>query len=331
VSRYSIAVVSDIHYAGPGEIGRSGHESKAIGNPLLRGFVGVYRYYIWLRDVFAHNHLLEYFLDRVPPADLVIGNGDYSCDTAFIGSVDPAAFESASLCLGKLREAYGDRFVAVMGDHELGKKSIFGGAGGMRLLSWEQARSGLKIEPFWIREVGVYRVIGITSSLVALPVFDADLLEDEVEGWNQIREKHLQQIEGAFESLSNEHKVILFCHDPSAIPFLERMDAVRQRVDQIEQTIIGHLHSDLILRMSGFLSGMPHITSMGSTVNRLSAALCQARCWPPFKLRLCPSLAGIELLKDGGFLELQLDPSGREPLKVMKRPVPREGLNDCSG
>ena len=212
MSRYSIAVVSDIHYAGPGEIERSGHESRAIGNPLLRSFVGVYRRYIWLRDVFAHNHLLEFFLDRVPQSDLVVGNGDYSCDTAFIGSVDPAAFESASLCLGKLREAYGDRFVAVMGDHELGKKSIFGGAGGMRLPSWDRALSGLKIEPFWIREVGVYRVIGIASSLVALPVFDADLLEDEVEGWNQIREKHLRQIESAFESglmMANEIKKII--------------------------------------------------------------------------------------------------------------------------
>lgn len=326
MSRFSIAVVSDIHYAGPSEMERSGHESKAIGNPLLSGVVGIYRRHIWLRDVFSHNHLLDFFLNRVPHADLVVGNGDYSCDTAFIGPVDLAAFESVGLCLGKLRECYGDQFVAVMGDHELGKKSIFGGAGGMRLPSWERAISGLGIEPFWIREVGVYRIIGVTSSLVGLPVYDADLLEGEVTEWNRLREEHVRQIEDAFESLTGENKVILFCHDPSAIPFLGELDAVRKRVDQVEQTIIGHLHSELILRMSGYLSGMPHISFLGSTVNRLSAALQRARSWPEFNLRLCPSLAGIELLKDGGYLELELDPSGGEPLNVVKRSVPRAGL-----
>ena len=324
--RISIAVVSDVHFAGPAEKARAGHEAKVIGNGVLRGLVELYRHYVWLRDVFAHNHLLDYFIETVRDPDLVVGNGDYSCDTAFIGPMDAACYESAALCLEQLRSAYGERFVSVMGDHELGKKSIFGGAGGMRLASWERTVSELKVEPFWIHEIGVYRLIGITSSLVALPVFDADVMGEEMDGWKRLRADHLRQIEQAFSKLSKEHRVILFCHDPSALPFLAPLEGVKERLDLIEQTVIGHLHSDLIVKMSRFLSGMPHLSFLGSTVNRLSAALRQARTWKHFKVRLCPSLAGIELLKDGAFLQLELDPSGEQPLVVTRHLVPREGL-----
>jgi hypothetical protein len=85
---------------------------------------------------------------------------------------------------------------------------------------------------------------------------------------------------------------------------------VRSRVDQIEQTIIGHLHSPLILWKSRVLSGMPILRFLGHSVQRFSTALREARHWRPFKVRLCPSLAGIELLKDGGYYSMELDDSG---------------------
>ncbi len=326
MSAVTIAVVSDIHYAGPQERLRAGHESSAIHNGLLRLLVGFYRHHIWLRDVFAHNHLVDYFIEHAKGADWVVGNGDFSCDTAFVGSMDAASSESAELCLGRLRAAFPDRFLAVMGDHELGKKSIFGGVGGMRTRSWEQSVNGLGIPPFWTQDIGVYRLIGVCSSLVGLPVFDADVLPDELPLWKEWRREHLERVASAFSDLKKHQKVVLFCHDPSALPFLLEVDAVREHIGQIERTIIGHLHSELIVRMSRFLSGMPHLSFLGSTVNRLSAALRQSRAWKPFNLQLCPSLAGIELLRDGGFLRIRLDPSGLRPLKLELERVPREGL-----
>jgi hypothetical protein len=58
---------------------------------------------------------------------------------------------------------------------------------------------------------------------------------------------------------------------------------------------------------------MPPIRFLGHTVQHLSTALSEARLWRPFNVRLCPALAGIELLKDGGYLTAQLDPEARQP------------------
>jgi hypothetical protein len=45
----------------------------------------------------------------------------------------------------------------------------------------------------------------------------------------------------------------------------------------------------------------------------LSSALREARYWKPFNVLLCPSLSGIELLKDGGFYTVELDLESRQP------------------
>jgi hypothetical protein len=107
--------------------------------------------------------------------------------------------------------------------------------------------------------------------------------------------------------------VLLFCHDPTALPFLWREEPIRARLTQIEQTVIGHLHSNLVMWKSRLLAGMPPIRFLGHTVQHLSTALSEARLWRPFNVRLCPALAGIELLKDGGYLTAQLDPEARQP------------------
>jgi len=74
--------------------------------------------------------LLDGFLDRAGTPDWVIANGDYSCDSAYLGLSDPAAYESAALCLQRLRDRFAGRLLAIMGDHELGKRSMAGGFGG---------------------------------------------------------------------------------------------------------------------------------------------------------------------------------------------------------
>src|SRR5262249_16137519 len=100
-----------------------------------------------------------------------------------------------------------------------------------------------------------------------------------------------------------------------ALPFLLEQELVRSRLPQLEQTIVGHLHSPLVLWHSRWLAGMPRINFMGHTARRLSAALRSARAWRPFKVRLCPAHAGIQLLKDGGFYTASLDSSARRPAR----------------
>src|SRR5260370_12893450 len=157
--------------------------------------------------------------------------------------------------------------------------------------------------------------MGVGSSMVALPVFEADRLAEERAEWREIRERHLAEIGGAFAGLKPDRRVLLFCHDPTALQFLWREEAVRGKIQQIEQTIVGHLDSLLVLRQARLLAGMPPVNFLGHTAKRLSAALREARHWRPFKLRLCPSLAGIELLKDGGYYTAELDGEGRDSAK----------------
>src|SRR5688500_7346124 len=101
-----ILICSDIHYACDLEKQRGSYELNAIGNRFQRALVHAYRNHIWLRDPFAHNHLLDRVLNPPLEPDWVVANGDFSCDSAFIGVSDPAALQSARESLGKLRARF---------------------------------------------------------------------------------------------------------------------------------------------------------------------------------------------------------------------------------
>jgi hypothetical protein len=322
--RYKLTIVSDIHYASAAEQARGDdYEITRIPNPFLRVAIRGYRHFIWLRRPLRQNHLLDRFLDQCGPSDYVIANGDYGVDTNYVGVSDDAALQSARECLGKLREKFGARLRLVYGDHELGKVSFVGGHGGMRLASWSRACEELGLEPFWQLALGNYILIGVVSSLVALPIFEPDTLPAEGAEWARLRAEHLAQIRETFAGLKSGQRILLFCHDPSALPFLGNEPAVRDRLPQIEQTIIGHLHSNLFLWKSRWLAGMPQIHFLGHTARRLSGALRQARDWKPFNVRLCPALSGIQLRNDGGFLSMELDSEARQPALVRFHPLPR--------
>jgi hypothetical protein len=62
------------------------------------------------------------------------------------------------------------------------------------------------------------------------------------------------------------------------------------------------------------LSGLPRISFLGPTIRRMSGALREASAWKPFRVRLCPALAGIQLERGGGWCSLEVDPSGETPL-----------------
>lgn len=310
----SLAILSDLHYAGLAEQARGDDfEYRDIANPLLRSAYHAYRHFIWMRHPLRHAGQVDRFLQEVGPVDYVIANGDYSCSSGFIGLADDAAFASARECIAKLRGKFGDRLRLTLGDHEPGKLSLIGARGGMRLAGWYRSVGDLGIEPFWQLDLGRYSLIGVTSSLIALPLLVADVLPAEWPEWERLRAEHLVRIRTAFAALPAGQRVLLFCHDPTALPFLGREAAVHAKLPQIEQTIIGHLHSNLYLWQSRLLAGMPVVRFLGPSFRKMTAALNEARLWRPFRVKLCPSLAGIELLKDGGYFTVKLEAEAKRP------------------
>lgn len=317
-----IAVVSDIHHASPAEQLRRGHESRAIRKRPLRLLVRAYRRFFWLADPLAHNPLLDDFLQRAGDADHCVANGDYSCDTAFVGVSDGAAYDSARRVLDRLRAVFGTRLDLTYGDHELGKMSLFGGVGGLRQQSWSRCVRELGMPPLWQRRFGRVVFVGVVSSLVALPVFAPETLAEELPMWERSRAEHLAGFRQFLEGLAPEDRLILFVHDPTALPFLWEEPALRSRRTQIEMTIIGHLHTPVIYRASRLLAGIPPIRFLGTSIRRMSEALSRARLWKPFRVQLVPSLTGCQLLKDGGFGWLEIDPDGRRPPQLTIERLP---------
>ena len=320
----TLGIVSDIHYAGAAEQARgSDYELREIRGSLKRGFARLYRRYVWMHQPLRQGYLLDRFLDQAGPFDHLVANGDYSVNTAFLGLSDDAAFDSARECLRKLRARFGDKLHANIGDHELGKLTLFSAGGGMRLASWRRAVNDLGLEAFWRLEIGRYVVIGFSSSLVELPVLGEEMLPAERSEWERLRADLVAKIRAAFEAVQTGQRILLFCHDPTALPFLLREEAVRAKLPQIEQTTVGHLHTNLILWKSRLLAGMPRIRCFGRAIHRFSSALNEARCWRQFHVRLCPALAGIELLKDGGYCTLELDLDAGRPARFLFHPIPR--------
>ncbi|MCK7496400.1 MAG: hypothetical protein MZW92_39955 [Comamonadaceae bacterium] len=172
-------------------------------------------------------------------------------------------------------------------------------------------------KPFWRLDLGHYVLFNCVSTLIALPVFDHDILPDEREAWAKLREQHFAEVRRAFASLQPHQRVIFFCHDPTALPFLARDEAIRPKLPQIERTIIRASPLEpAIARLSKLLSGLPVIRCCGHSICRMSTAVNQARQWKPFRVKLCPSLAGIELFNDGGFLTMELDAGASDPARI---------------
>lgn len=324
-------IVSDPHYASPAERARRGYELACAPNWAVRQLLALYRGYYWLRDPLGNGPFLEAFLQRSGEADLVIANGDYSADSAFIGMADDAAFASAHECLGKLRARFGDRLHATIGDHELGKTSLLGGKGGLRLASWSRTVNELGLQPFWQFSRGAYVLMGITSTLLALPMLRREAPPDEHAAWEALRREHVAAVRQAFSALQPDQRVLLFCHDPTALPFLAELPEVAARLGQIEATVIGHLHSPLILRKSRLLAGLPPIRWLGVSIARMSTALHRAKVWRRFNVQLCPSLSGIQLLKDGGWLAVELDSDAQRPAQFRFHPLPWSSVTQATG
>ncbi len=148
----------------------------------------------------------------------------------------------------------------------------------------------------------------MSSPPIILPNILKEILDEEREEWETIRKEYLQEIQAHLNLVTPDDKVILFCHDPTALPHLAELPVVNHLLDRkrIALTIVGHLHTEIILKASRLLSGMPHLTFLGNSASRMSSALRKAKVWKKFNMVLCPSLAGCQWAKDGGWLELEL-------------------------
>ena len=216
----TIAVLSDIHQAGPAERARGeDYEFCTIANPMLRAVARAYRHLIWMRHPLDQGRQLDRFLAEIGPVDYVVANGDYACDTAYVGVSDPGSFQSAQECLGKLRAKFGDRARFTIGDHELGKLTLFGGKGGMQLASWRCATQQLGLQPFWKLAIGRYLLLGVASPLIALPANQADVPPADWPEWQLLREAHLAEIRAAFDALQPGQRVLCSVTTPRRCRF----------------------------------------------------------------------------------------------------------------
>ena len=305
-----IVVITDIHYASELERARGDYESQTVSNPWLRFLLKQYRYFVWRRDPYGWNDYVDRFINKAGETDLVIGNGDYCCDSAFIGVADDPSLTSARQCLDKMRDAFGEKFVGIMGDHDIGKKSMFGGVGGMHLESWDRCEGELKLDAFFKFEFGNHVLIGLNSTLIGLPSNQADCFPGDANAWEVKRNAHLETLRETLGQLGKHQRLLFFIHDPSALPHLAQLEWVREHYHRLDGTFVGHLHSELIVKMSRVLAGMPQIHGMGHTALTMSTALQKAREWRPFKVHLVPAPGGIQIYRRGGFGEIRIPMDG---------------------
>ena len=124
--------------------------------------------------------------------------------------------------------------------------------------------------------------------------------------------------------MDTSRRIILFCHDPSALPFLAANPAIQRCLSRVELTLIGHVHSRLVFHTGELLSGFPRVAFLGKSIHRITSALNEASTWRQFRTRLCPALAGLRAWRRGGFLKLKLDMDGLVPPRLHWIPLPAQ-------
>jgi hypothetical protein len=219
-----------------------------------------------------------------------------------VGLSDESTFESASAVIAMIRDVFGDKCRLSFGDHDIGKYSTHLRQGGVRLASIERGEEVLGIQSFWEEAIGDYHLIGVNSSLLGLQMFLPEAIEAEIPEWTRRRDEHIQQVCEAFDQLPDTTRIVLFCHDPSALAVLSDLPAVRRRLPQIVRTILGHLHSPGLLRLARMLPPLPRFNPKYPVARILAHSLSEKGAWRRFKPVLCPSTFGTGRHVSGGAL-----------------------------
>lgn len=313
-----VAVLSDVHVLGPGEERKERRVAAELGADRSAVSRGWRRALHRLRRRFWNWHpapreacflrALDEIAARHP--DLVVANGDYGGDVGGIGLSDPATFASVAHVVEMIRATFPGRARFVFGDHEIGKYSTALQRGGIRLESLRRGEKEIGIASHWVERQGDFLLVGVHSTLLALDLFLPEALPSEVDGWVRRRDEHLAEVEHTFEGLPRGGRVILFCHDPSALSVLHERPAVRARLDRVACTVLGHLHTPKLLpltRAAGRLTGW----SPRYPVARIIARGAQgAGAWKAFRPVVCPSTFGTGHHFAGGVLLLETGRGG---------------------
>lgn len=324
-----LAVISDIHVLGPAELARANESYGILGSdlpPLKRGLRrGLYRMRrrLWNGHLQWRHTAFMRALDEVAGfrPEWLIANGDYGGDYGGVGLSNAATFDSAALVVNLIRERFPERSRFVFGDHDLGKYSTVMREGGIRLSSLERGEQHLGIPSFWHERDDEFHLIGVNSSLFTLDLFLPEALAEEIPQWKRLREAHITEVSQAFHGLAPRSRVILFCHDPSALTALSQIPVIRRRLPQVELTVIGHLHSPTLLWMARYASRLSRWRPRYPVARIVAHGLEGARSWNLFNPVVCPSTFGAGHHVSGGLLLIEKDRQGQ--LVVRRRRVHR--------
>lgn len=321
-----LAVLSDIHLVGPAELALANEGYGKIRehpDPLARLWrKGLYR----VRRRFWNGHLRwrhTAFMNALQEVaalnpDWVIANGDYGGDLGGLGLSHRATLDSARLVVERIRLLFPGRSRFVFGDHDIGKYSTTLRQGGIRLASLDAGERDLRIPSFWHDSEENVHLIGVNSSLVTLDLFLPEALAEEVPEWKRRREEHLRRVEEAFDSLPATARVLLFCHDPSALSVLASLPPIQRRIPQIELTVIGHLHSPTLLRLARYAERLSGLKPRYPVARIVAKGLEGARHWRHFHPVVCPSTFGTGHHVAGGLLVIDVEPSGHLEVRQIR-------------
>jgi hypothetical protein len=316
-----LAVLSDFHVLGPGELEKNDQSYQQLGadvDPVRRLWrKGLYRVRrrLWNTHPELRATAFRKAMDEVADfnPEWIIANGDYGGDTGGIGLSDEHTFESAAGVVDVLRRRFAERMRFVFGDHELGKYSTVLRDGGIRLRSLELGEQKLGIPSFWHEVDEHIHLIGINSSLFTLELFLPEALVEEIPEWRRRRDEHIALVSHAFDGLPKNARVLLFCHDPSALAALSQVPVVIDRLSHIEMTVIGHLHAPSLLKLANLVPrARPKKWRPKYPVARIVAhGLEGVRSWKMFHPVVCPSTFGAGHHVHGGVLFIEKNERGK--------------------
>lgn len=308
-----LAVISDIHVLGPGEherdrelvadIGRHYGLPRRLWRRFLHGARG--RFWNW-RPESRRACFLKALEDmQAYHPDWVIANGDYGGDAEGVGLSHDTTYESAAGVITLMREIFPDRCHFIFGDHDIGKYSTNMRQGGIRLASLDVGEQLLGIRSFWHEQVEDFQLVGVNSSLITLDHFLPEALTEEIPEWKRRRDEHERLVTETFAALPDDARVILFCHDPSALGLLINQPVINDKKRHIELTVLGHLHEPRLLKLIQRLPKLPEWKPRYPVARIISEGIRNAKTWSHFNPIVCPSPFGTGHHLSGGLLYIE--------------------------
>ena len=314
-----LAVISDVHVMGPSEKDKHNESFNRLGEGLPR-MHGAWRRSLhrlrrrfWVDHPEARHQSFLHALDTVASynPDWIVANGDYGGDTLGIGMSDASTFESVASVVTLIRHMFPNNAHFIFGDHEIGKYSTALKQGGIRLKSLQRGEELLGIRSFWTERVDGFHLVGVNSSLFVLDLFLPEALADEIPEWRRLRTEHIDQVNASFENLPADARVLLFCHDPSALSVISELPGVQRHISQIERTILGHYHAPSLLSLAKLVRLLPKLDPKYPVARITMHGVHGIKGWRKFRPIVCPATFGAGHHVPGGVLFVETNERGQ--------------------